>query len=71
MSGHYYLAFEHVVAGSNLSPEARALIIPLDPLSLYCDASGNEREPITVVGENVTSRPCKIGPTSGRNGTKP
>ena len=55
MSGHYYLAFEHVVAGSNLSPEARALIIPLDPLSLYCDASGNEREPITVVGGVVAS----------------
>jgi hypothetical protein len=26
------------------------LIVTLDPFSLYCDASGNEREPITVVG---------------------
>jgi len=25
------------------------LIVPPDPLLLYCDASGNEREPITVV----------------------
>jgi hypothetical protein len=25
-------------------------IVSLDPLSLYCDASGNEREPLTVVG---------------------
>ena len=26
------------------------VIVTLDPLSLYCDTSGNEREPITVVG---------------------
>ena len=26
------------------------LIVTPDPFSLYCDASGNEREPITVVG---------------------
>jgi hypothetical protein len=30
-------------------------IISLDPLSLYCDASGNEREPITVVGGVVAT----------------
>jgi len=43
------------VAGLSLSPETLVLIIPLDPLSLYCDASGNEREPITVVGCVVAS----------------
>lgn len=45
-----YSVFEHVVAGLNCSPETLVLIVTPDPLSLYCDASGNEREPITVVG---------------------
>src|SRR5277367_6367738 len=42
--------FDHIVSGLALSKETLVLIVPLDPLSLYCDASGNEREPITVVG---------------------
>jgi hypothetical protein len=45
-----YDAFAHLVSGLALSQETLVLIVPLDPLSLYCDASGNEREPITVVG---------------------
>lgn len=31
------------------------LVVPLDPFSLYCDASGNEREKITVVGGVVAT----------------
>lgn len=31
------------------------LIVAPDPLSLYCDASGNEREPLTVVGGVIAS----------------
>ena len=47
---HNFDAFEHIVSGLALSPEILVAIVAPDPFSLYCDASGNEREPITVVG---------------------
>lgn len=31
------------------------MIVVPDPLSLYCDASGNEREPLTVVGGAIAT----------------
>jgi hypothetical protein len=45
-----YSSFAHIVAGLFLSPETLVVIIKPDALSLYCDASGNERESLTVVG---------------------
>src|SRR5277367_2237532 len=47
--------FDHIVSGLALSKETLVLIVPPDPLSLYCDASGNEREPLTVVGGVVAT----------------
>ena len=45
----------HVVAGLFLDSRVLVAIIVPSPLSLYCDASGNEREPLTVVGSVVAS----------------
>jgi hypothetical protein len=45
-----YSSFAHIVAGLFLSPETLVVFIKPDALSLYCDASGNERESLTVVG---------------------
>jgi hypothetical protein len=50
-----YSSFAHIASGLFVKSGTLMLIVRPDSLSLYCDASGNEREPLTVVGSALAT----------------